>query len=248
MITSKVPANWRDLQEGVARILRECGFVVEIEKKIRTVRNTVEIDVYGEEVIDGRKLITLFECKLWEASVPQEVVHSFRTVMADFGANGGYIISKNGFQKGALEAINNTSVKLKTWQEFQEEFEKTWFEKFMIHEVVRALDPLLTYTEPLLPKWFDQLPERDRKEYYALKEQYDDLGVLLMTLFTPYSRMLQSLEIPKLPLSIRIPPGRTRIPTEILEASAFRDLLEAAIAHGTEAIDKFRAIKTRNGF
>ena len=47
MITSSTPENWNDLQNEVGRLLEECGFSVEIEKKVQTVRGEVELDVYA---------------------------------------------------------------------------------------------------------------------------------------------------------------------------------------------------------
>lgn len=45
MITPNEPETWQQLQEEVARILRECGFAVEVERTLTTVRGAVEIDV-----------------------------------------------------------------------------------------------------------------------------------------------------------------------------------------------------------
>ena len=42
MITSRTPSSWQDLQEQSARILAECGFAVEIEKKVKLVRGQAE--------------------------------------------------------------------------------------------------------------------------------------------------------------------------------------------------------------
>ncbi|HUZ61439.1 MAG TPA: restriction endonuclease [Hanamia sp.] len=119
------PLNWRELQNLVALVLSDCGFKTEIEKKIQTVRGEVEIDVYAEKIA-GFKTIVLCECKYWDASLPQSVIHSFRTVVADSGANQGIIISKKGFQKGAYNSILHSNVVLLNWDDFQEEFRMEW--------------------------------------------------------------------------------------------------------------------------
>jgi restriction system protein len=54
------------------------------------------------------------------------VIHSFRTVVSDIGANIGYIIAPSGFQSGSVNASEFTNIKLVTWEEFQNEFEETW--------------------------------------------------------------------------------------------------------------------------
>lgn len=76
MITTSTPDAWKNLQSEVAQILNECGFTVEVEKKIRTARGVVEIDVYAEETIRGRKYSIACECKHWKSRVPQSVAYS----------------------------------------------------------------------------------------------------------------------------------------------------------------------------
>jgi hypothetical protein len=88
-------ATWQDLQREVARILAECGFTVEVEKVLTTVRGEVEVDVYAQEIVKGRTYQLLCECKHWDRAVRQTVIHSFRTIVSDFGANVGYLISLN---------------------------------------------------------------------------------------------------------------------------------------------------------
>jgi restriction system protein len=203
MITSKTPADWRELQNDTATILRECEFSVEIEKRVQTVRGNVAIDVYAEENVDGRRYSILCECKHWRARVPQNVIHGFRTVVSDIGANLGLIVASEGFQSGASEAATLTNVKLVTWEGFQAEFECTWLTRYLHPTVATRCDPLLTYTEPLLPAWFSRLPEENKDKYLELKRKYDVFGMLMMA-FTPYVRMLHPTAVPTLPLRSRI--------------------------------------------
>lgn len=167
VITSQPLADWRDLQEQVAAILRECGFEVEVEKVIRTARGDTEIDVYAEEMVKGRKYVILCECKHWLARVPQHVIHAFRTTVADVGANAGYVISSSGFQSGAFKASELTNIDLVTWHEFQSRFEESWLEHFS-PSLRPRLDPLLSYTELLLPAWFGSLAERDQAAFMGM--------------------------------------------------------------------------------
>ncbi|MBZ5585593.1 MAG: restriction endonuclease [Acidobacteriia bacterium] len=154
MLTSRIPTDWRDLQESVAAVLRECGFSVEVEKVIDTARGAVEIDVFAEEHIHGRRYVVLCECKHWTARVPQNVIHGFRTVVGDSGANMGYIVSMAGFQSGAMTAAELTNIQLVTWEQFQEAFEATWLEHHLIPTITERLDDLFDCTEPLLPNRF----------------------------------------------------------------------------------------------
>lgn len=244
MITSTLPTTWQDLQTEAARILEECGFTVELEKKIETVRGEVEIDVYAEEIVKGRKYRILCECKHWKSKVPQQIIHGFRTVVADIGANVGYIISLNGFQSGAFSAAELTNLELVTWEQFQTAFAETWYDAFFVNKIVEDLDPLLTYAEPLFPKWFPELPEADKEQYITLKQKYDEFGWMLMA-FTPYVRMLRREALPQLPLRGKIS-SEEKIPDKVLDATAYKEFHEACVAYGVPAIEQFRAIRDRN--
>ncbi|NGP90249.1 restriction endonuclease [Fodinibius halophilus] len=248
LITSTSPDTWQDLQNEVARILEQCGFNVEIEKIVETVRGEVEIDVYAEEIIRGRKYSIICECKNWKTAVPQQIIHAFRTVVGDIGSNIGYIISSGGFQSGSFRASELTNLKLLNWQEFQDEFEQSWYESYFSPTIADELGPLLTYAEPLLPRWFHDLPEEEKENYMSLKRKYEEFGWAIMT-FTPYSRMLRKDGIPELPLVEKLPDDSKileNVPQEILEQEAYQEFLDDAIVFGQEVIEKFRAIRDRN--
>tara|TARA_B100000315_G_scaffold143133_1_gene132110 strand:- start:932 stop:1684 length:753 start_codon:yes stop_codon:yes gene_type:complete len=248
MITSSTPDTWQNLQTEVARILKECGFDVVLEKTIKTARGTVEVDVYAEEFVQGRKYSIVCECKHWKSAVPQSVIHSFRTVVADIGANVGHIVSLNGFQSGAFKASELTNLKLLTWQEFQNDFEESCYESYFSPTIAKKLDPLLTYAEPLLPKWFGNLPEGEKDKYMSLKERYDEFGWAIMS-FTPYVRMLKKEAISQLPLSSKVLSNssiRENVPKELLTKTGYREFLEVAVSFGEKVISQFRAIRDRN--
>ena len=249
MITTEVPSTWQNLQNSVGQILRECGFDVEVEKVVSSVRGNVEIDVYAEEEVQGRAYRIICECKHWRSRVPQQIIHGFRTVTADVGAHKGYIISSNGFQSGSFSAAELTNIELMTWEEFQTAFEPTWLERYFSPTITDELDPLMTYTEPLAPKWFPNLPEPDRDAFMELKNYYDEIGWLAMSLST-YSRLLRKEPFPELPL-LGFPGAseeKTRLPQEILRALGYRELLAHMLKIGREGIGEFREIRDRNGF
>jgi restriction system protein len=246
MITSKSPDTWQELQSEVGRLLEECGFKVEVEKKIATARGTVEVDVYAEEWIRGRTYSTVCECKRWKANVSQDIVHAFRTVMSDFGANIGYIVSIAGFQEGAYKAIEHTNVRLVTWIELQAQFEASWLEEYFSPTITERLDPLLSYTEPLLPRWFDALTEENQRAYLDLKEKYDEFGWLVMT-FTTYSRMVRQHEsFPALPVKAHLSaesPLLKKVPQAILEETHYREFLDAMTEFGLGVLQQFDVLR-----
>lgn len=127
-ITNKIPQDWVGLQNSVAEIFKGCGFDVQVEKKIKTVRGEVEIDVYVIDNTSIPKSVFICECKNWANSVPQEKVHALYSVVQNSGANFGLLISKNGFQSGAYEASENTNISLLKWDEFLEIYKNKWLQ------------------------------------------------------------------------------------------------------------------------
>jgi restriction system protein len=247
MLTKVTPADWKALQADVAQILDECGFAVEIEKRLETARGRVEVDVWAEESVAGRRYVLLCECKHWRANVPQGVIHAFRTVVTDSGANIGYIISSSGFQAGAFSASDLTNIRLLTWEELQEEFTRTWIENYLLGEVARRFDRLFSYTEPLAhSREWDDLTEEGQKAFVALHFKYGVFGALMM-MFTPYaSGWVTGGSVPELPIRSRLKDmGETEpLPDDLLDARGYRDFLDAATAYWQEAEAEFRAALT----
>lgn len=181
MIDHQLPKDWKDLQEKVAEILRDVGYTTETEKKLDTVRGPVEVDVFSEDTTQSPNIIYVCECKYWVKKVPKEVVHSFRTVMQDFGAHYGIIISKKGFQKGAFTAARNTNIALKDWFGFQEMFEDKWWPAISV-KIYNQFDTLIRYTD-IAPsnfkkrKW-DQIGDDNikGKKFAELLRKYDKIG------------------------------------------------------------------------
>lgn len=114
--------NWKEYQESVADIFRKQGCSVEVEARIKGARATHAIDVYVSFLHLGIDCKWIIECKLWNKKVPKEKVLTLQKVVEDLGADRGIIISENGFQKGAKNAIQNSNITLVTKLS---EFEKT---------------------------------------------------------------------------------------------------------------------------
>lgn len=248
MITRSVPEDWKALQNEVGKILEQCGFSVEVEKKVDTARGEAELDVYAEEVVKGRKYSIVCECKHWKSSIPQSIIHSFRTILNDIGANVGYIISLKGFQSGAFKASNYTNLELFTWEEFQKAFCDTWLEQYLSPVITKELDPILGYTEPLVQEWMCEVPDHEVPIIKSLREKYFAFGVLIMA-FTPYSSFLRVNGFPKLPLSEnwhKVAEAKDDIPKEILEATGYREFLHESLKFGNQGIREFQEIRDRN--
>lgn len=214
-------------------------------KRVQTVRGDVQLDVYADEEVHGRSYSIICECKHWKLRVPQNVIHAFRTVVTDIGANIGYIVSLSGFQQGAFKASDLTNIKLVTWEEFQNTFERTWLGEYFSPQIAERLDDLLTYTEPFLELWFPKLSEADKQRYLSLKKQYDLFGRLVMS-FTPYAQSRRDEGYPTLPIIDRLSPESdllAKVPSDILNERGYREFLEAAIEHGEQAVKQFHDLR-----
>jgi hypothetical protein len=155
MIFDNEPENWKQLQNFVGQMFQECGFETEISKVVPLVRGKKEIDVYTQDVKSEYKPIILIECKFWNKPVSQETIHSFRTVVNDFGANTGFIVSKNGFQSGSYEAVKNTNIKLVSLKELEAEYYTKW-KQGMVEKYKQ-------YGDLLFPYWDypGKMPQKD---------------------------------------------------------------------------------------
>jgi hypothetical protein len=139
------PADWRELQDRVAQLFSEIGCDVTVGEKVTLVRGEKEIDVSVRDRLTTPASVYLCECKFWSRPVPQEVIHSFRTVLSDFGAHRGFIISRAGFQVGAKQAVVRTNLDLLTFEEFQSLFFDRW--RIAMGKTYRP------YADRLFPYW-----------------------------------------------------------------------------------------------
>lgn len=250
MIEFGTPNRWRDLQNSVCKILNECGLAAETPKIIETVRGNVETDVYAVDEEAKPKIIYICECKNWNSRVPQEKVHAFRTVMSDFGANVGLMISTKGFQSGAYKASENTNVMLLDWTEFQNTFIKRWYKNHFIPTLSQINEPLADYTEPFNTRIFrklDLLDIESQAEFRHLRDKYAPLTYTALFYYAPryLPTFYKEFEIPELPLkaySGQHIPVIKQLPKEILNATSYRDLLDLFERHITEAIRHFDSI------
>lgn len=246
MITEKEPQDWKELQDWTAQILNECGLLAQTEVTLKTVRGQVEIDVLATENIQGREHKVLIECKNWKSKIPQSVVHGFRTVIGDIGANSGYIISKAGFQTGAYEAAANTNVKLLTWLEFQKMFEDQWYWNYLSNQAYERLDGLCSYLEPLpaMSHWDHYLDQADVERLKEMFHQHFPLGALIFAL-QPFMAML-----PGRKERIMLPLGAGAmdygdLPEALVSRRGYREFLNELVDYSHPILDEFRSYRDK---
>lgn len=76
-----------------------------------------QIDVYWEYVIAGVKHCAAIECKNYNKEVSVGRVRDFYGVLSDIGNINGIIVSKKGFQKGAIDYASHYGINLKELRE-----------------------------------------------------------------------------------------------------------------------------------
>ena len=174
-----IPKSWETLELTVNKILNQCGLNSERGRLIATARGTVNIDVFAQDYKSTPAVEYLIECKYWNTEIPQTVIHSFRTVVNDYGAQYGLIIAKKGFQSGAYEAIKNTNIRLLSWQEFLLLFEERWLKNKVIG-LYKLMKPLEIYTDPLdVSDYLEKLSKDEFLQYKKLCEDY--IGLVINT-------------------------------------------------------------------
>ncbi len=256
LIESTPPDDWQSFQQRVAQILYESKFVVKVEPRLRGSRGAVEVDVYARDETSTPPMTYIVECKWWKKRVSQSVVHSFRAVVDDLGANIGIIVSQRGFNKGCYEAANNTNILLLTWEEFQKQFIKRWCQHHFSVYIRGKTEPLVEYTSLINTRIFrkaERLSEDKRAQFRALRKKYQVLGILALESYTWFLlRDLQALEASAdnhicaslLHVLARLKGSDedSGIPADILKAQSLREYAEALVKHAQVAIEEFDSI------
>jgi restriction system protein len=247
LIEGELPATWRGLEAGVARILEESGYEVEVEKNVQLGgRGDANFDVWAVENSMPPTVIAV-ECKRWADPATKDVVHGFIRRVAESGANLGLIVSAAGFQAGAVEAAESTNVRLITWTEFQEMFVGRWFDRWMKPMLGDVTEALQAYVEPvnshILRKAGALTPER-LATFKQLRDHHSALAEMALLLCAGIldNVLLPNDGAPILPLRDH---GMNRLevvgalPDDVQDALALRPLMDAVAAHAVSAIDEF---------
>lgn len=111
--------DWYIFQEQIRKHFISIGADAKTNVCIQGVRTKHDIDVFVKTKFLGEDITWLVEAKLWKSKVKKAEVLAFRSIIDDIGADRGFIVSNAGFQRGAIEAAQNTNVKLKTLEELK---------------------------------------------------------------------------------------------------------------------------------
>jgi len=231
------PIDWKDLQNQVSDVLSKSGLASETNKAVKTVRGSVNIDVYAEDNTTQPTTTYLCECKHWRENVTKTIVHAFRTVVLDYGANWGFIISSSGFQSGAYEAAEKSPIRLLTWDEFQELFVDRWIQNYLTSRLNIA-DPLIEYTEPINSRIFrkaGKLNVDKQNRFKELCEKYYKLGFLAISFLVSPARARENLPLRNNLLNN----GDYGLPDDLIDATYLQDFVDIYCRYAIEAIVEF---------
>jgi hypothetical protein len=207
------------------------------------------VDVYIHDPRASVNQIMLAECKFWESAVPQEAVHAFHTVMSGAGANTGFIISKVGFQSGAYEAANSTSIHLLTWDDLQHKFGRQWY----LHKS-EARDRLVAEMRAVAGAYLDQFdPKVIHNTMFfeatgLLGDLHDVLADIRVVLMAAAIAGPTAYDVPG-PIEVPVYDGfagattdRWELPTLML--AGVREFFEWVESYGRAQLDRFEALRT----
>jgi hypothetical protein len=230
MIEERPGADWHDLQQRVATILRECGLIPEVSRSLRLVRGTVEIDVYATDPTTTPSAVYLCECKRWRSRVPQAEVQAFRTIVSDAGAHFGLFVSATGFQAGAVQVVEHTNVHLLGWPEFQALFLERWCRKYWVPTLRTCGDRLASYVDPV------SSDAAIRAAHGEPLEPAEAVGLFVHGMWgSPFNNILTAMcgradEPVAQAIWSRRDKYRAYLPTQAAEAEFLRELLDALLA------------------
>ena len=249
MIDHPLPDDWKELQSGVQRLLRNIGLDAEKEVEVETPRGKVELDVFAVDVRSVDKIRYVVECKNWNTSIPQSVVHAFTTVMHETGGNIGFIVSKHGLQSGAERYTQNTNIIGLTYLELQQRYFAVWWERYFCPLVGDTADRVLEYVEPFSPtrdERYAQLSEEYRQEFDRLRRIYElPVCALSMLNVRSLSPGFKTNEMTAVPTSLDAYVQNSlakAAPNVTWAGTTFRELLDSILHFLGDAEEQFNAL------
>lgn len=109
---SKAKAGWARYQEEVAAFFRILGLDAETNQPVEGVRGVHAIDVLVTGKLAGMDIQWLVECKQWRTRVKKSAVLAHQAIVADVGADRGFVMAEAGYQSGALRVARQSNTQL----------------------------------------------------------------------------------------------------------------------------------------
>lgn len=127
-------SEWYKFQEEICEHFKNLGAKAETNVTVPGPTATYDIDVLVTSKYLGTDFTWIIEAKHWNSPVTIEKVNALTTVVKNTGADRGFIISKSGFQRGAINASKFNNITLLTFDELKSRTEHLiQFETIKMH-------------------------------------------------------------------------------------------------------------------
>lgn len=160
----KIDKEWFDFQEKICSYFKSMGADAKTNITVQGIRTNHDIDILVETKFLEHKITWIVEAKHWKTKVSKLHVLALRTITDDIGADKGFIISEKGFQKGAVEAIKNTNIVLKTFDELAVETREV-----IEHEILKTYESRIN----IIDKRYWSHDKRTRVKYGLRGERWE---------------------------------------------------------------------------
>ena len=130
--------DWRKYQEATAELFGSLGCSAEVDKVVQGARAEHRIDVWVTFSKFGFQNRWTVECKYWNSNVTKEKVMVLKSIVDDVGADRGVIISKTGFQSGAIRATAYTNITLTSLEDLKQTVQDDLIQSSLYHLESRA--------------------------------------------------------------------------------------------------------------
>jgi restriction system protein len=114
------PAPWSQYQQDVAKFFQSLGIPASTDVLLEGVRGRHAVDVVARPTLAGQQLLWIVECKLWKSRIPKEKVLALQGLVQDVGADRGYLMAENGYQRGALSMARLSNINLESLSDLRE--------------------------------------------------------------------------------------------------------------------------------
>lgn len=113
---------WKHYELSAYDLLRSTGYLCQRDLVVRGVRGTHQIDIVVSLNVLIGNYRWLVECKHWSRPVGKKELLAFKTIIDDVGADHGFLLSENGFQKGARGMAHTLNISLYSLPELSDHF------------------------------------------------------------------------------------------------------------------------------
>lgn len=125
--------DWRKYEEETADLFKGLGCSAKVDKLVQGARAKHKVDVWVEFNKFGFQNKWAVECKYWDSNVTKEKVMALKSIVDDVGADRGVIISKTGFQSGAIRATAYTNITLTSIEDLKQTVQDDLMQSSLYH-------------------------------------------------------------------------------------------------------------------